>query len=393
MEAHELQNNRTASRILSGVLAQLAAADPAALLSAARRALRPAEVVACCLEVLDASGVRRISAPDSATPHRLVELAAAARRRRALAVEADGEVSFCALPLMVAGRPLGTLALAVVAPEVPHDALRRLGEAVATLSEASDTGVAAIAEALQAALLPSALPMGEWFDLAALYVPSGAHLQVGGDWYDAQILDDGTLAVSVGDVAGHGPEAAARMGELRSATTALRLVRRAPGDLIAVLHRLAQRTGHFATAICARLDPTGQLVWASAGHLPPILISQKDGTAPLVDVHSPPLGVGFVGEVATNHRRLAPGDVLLLYTDGLIERRGVPLDESIELLSKVAATGSDGSPAELMEHLVEHFAGSGQALDDIAVVAVRWLGPPPSNRRGLGGQVPPTLGT
>lgn len=379
MDAHDLQNNRTASRILSGVLAQLAAADPAALLSAARRALRPAEVVACCLEVLDGSGVRQIAAPDSAAPHRLAELAAAARRRGALVVETNGDASLCALPLMVAGRPLGTLALAVAAAEVPRDVLARLGEAVATLSDASGTSVAAVAEALQAALLPSALPTGEWFDLAALYVPSGAHLQVGGDWYDAQILDDGTLALSVGDVAGHGPEAAARMGELRSATTALRLVRRAPGDLIAVLHRLAQRTGHFATALCVRIDPTGQLVWASAGHLPPILISQRDGAAPLTDVHSPPLGVGFIGEVATNHRRLSPGDVLLLYTDGLVERRGVPLDESIARLAQVAAARADGTPAELMEHLLEQLAGSGPARDDIAVVAARWHGAPASS--------------
>lgn len=375
MEAHDLQNNRDASRILSGVLAQLAAADPGALFAAARRVLRPAEVVACCLEVLDGTGVRQICAPNRSVPPRLVELAEAARRQRGLVVETDGETSWCALPLMVAGRPLGTLALAFAAVDAPRDALQRLGEAVATVAASSDTGVAAIAEALQAALLPSALPRGEWFDLAALYVPSGTHLQVGGDWYDAQILDDGTLALSVGDVAGHGPEAAARMGELRSATMALRLVRRAPGDLIAVLHRLTQRTDHFATAICARLDPTGQLVWASAGHLPPILISQRDGTAPAVDLRSPPLGVGYVGEVATNHHRLAPGDVVILYTDGLIERRGVPLDQSIEHLAQLAAAKADGTPAELMEYLIEQLAGSRPARDDIAVIAARWLGP------------------
>ena len=125
-------------------------------------------------------------------------------------------------------------------------------------------------------------------------------------------MSDGTVALSVGDIAGHGMEAAAQMGEVRSAMAALRLVRRAPDELIPLLHRLAEDMDYFATVICARLDPTGNLQWASGGYLPPLVV-REDGTGDLLGTNqSPPLGVGYKGRVPLNRHRLDPDDTVVI---------------------------------------------------------------------------------
>ncbi len=231
-----------------------------------------------------------------------------------------------------------------------------------------------ISQALQTSLLPSALPVGEWFDLAARYVPGTMDLRIGGDWYDAQMLPNGTLALSVGDVAGHGIDAAAQMGELRAAMVALRLVRSAPDELISVLQRLASDMGYFARVICARLAPSGLLRWSSAGHLPPIVM-HADGLVDVLQSHqSPPLGVGSVGRVMVNSYRLGAGDAVLLYTDGLVERRDEPIDVSLGRLTARVAGSVRGSSALLIDDLVARFDPSGATGDDIAVLAARWRG-------------------
>jgi serine phosphatase RsbU (regulator of sigma subunit) len=210
--------------------------------------------------------------------------------------------------------------------------------------------------------------------LAARYVPATAGMRVGGDWYDAQLLSPGELAVSVGDVAGHGVEAAARMGELRSAILALRLLSRAPDDLITQLHRLCDPRGDFATAICARLDVGGGFRWASAGHLPPILARSNGRVEVLALRQSPPLGTGVEGPVLINQCSLAPGDTVLLYTDGLIERRDEPLDASLHRLVAQLARSFDAErlPDELLDALLASRHASGQVADDIAVIAARF---------------------
>lgn len=246
-----------------------------------------------------------------------------------------------------------------------------MGLSSAELHEQSER----VSRRLQESLLPKKLPAGDWFEVAARYVPATAGLSVGGDWYDAQLISPDELAFSVGDVAGHGVEAAARMGELRSAIHAFRLHSRAPDDLITSLHRLCDPVGYFATAICARLDPGGGFRWASAGHLPPILAQRSGMVGQLTGHQSPPLGAGIEGEVHLDQLVLSPGDIVLLYTDGLIERRGEPLDVSLDRLvaQLVAVLDSNrgSGPDELLDALLASREPSGPTRDDIAVIAVR----------------------
>ena len=288
--------------------------------------------------------------------------------------------SWVVLPLHVGSRAFGALSMLIDSPPeaLGSDHLRGLGRVASTLARAvgearSHRRASQVSQALQASLLPRALAEGDWFELAARYVPGTADLRIGGDWYDSQQMPDGTVALSVGDIAGHGVEAAAQMGELRSAMIALRLVRSAPDELISVVHRLAADMGYFATVICVRLDPTGNLQWASAGHLPPVVL-RADGTTELLKTdQTPPLGVGCGDRAPLNRHRLNPDDTVIIYTDGLVERRDQAIHESLELLcGRAAQLEKSDSVKELVDHLVASRDYSGSTGDDIAVLAARW---------------------
>jgi stage II sporulation SpoE-like protein len=289
-----------------------------------------------------------------------------------------GGVSWAIVPISASGRLLGALSVAVDHERwrdcggPPVDALSRMGRALgAALGDAEVHAQAThVSHKLQESLLPSELPTADWFDIAGRHVPGSAGLEVGGDWYDAQILEDGTLAMSVGDVAGHGVEAAARMGELRSATTALRMVRSGPDDLISVLHRLTSSMGYIATAICTRAHPRGHVAWASAGHLPPLLVRQGDGIEVLESRVSPPLGVGYRDEVPVGHHPVDIGETILLYTDGLVEHRREPIDTSLERLGNRIKGMRWDSATELIDQVVDGRDDDPDSTrDDVAVLA------------------------
>jgi hypothetical protein len=288
------------------------------------------------------------------------------------------------LPLRADAESIGTLSMLV---DYPSEGLapsyhRGLEVVASTLARALSEAVSQqranrVSQALQTSLLPGALPKGEWFELCARYLPGTADLRIGGDWYDSQIMPDGAVALSVGDVAGHGIEAATQMGELRSAMVALRLVRSAPDELISVVHRLATGMSYFATVICARLDPAGNLRWASAGHLPPLVI-HEEGDAELLETdQSPPLGVGHPGRVPVNRYRLSPGDIVFLYTDGLIERRDRDIGESLDSLVAGAVQYSRRSIDELIDDMVKERDHPSSTGDDVAILAARWRADPP----------------
>lgn len=312
--------------------------------------------------------------PDDAVIERVV-----ASATPAVLDDDSGERVWMIFPLIAGNASLGAMSLHVERPREgsgPHHRrdLERVASIVArAMSEAdSHQRAAQISHALQVSLLPGALPEGDWFELAARYIAGTADLRIGGDWYDSQVMPDGTVALSVGDVAGHGVEAAALMGELRSAMIALRLVRSAPDELLSVVHLLAEDVAYFATVICARLDPTGNLRWASAGHLPPLVI-HADGTPELLETdQSPPLGVGHRGRVPLNRYRLDAGDTVVIYTDGLVERRDQTIEESLELLASRAAGRRSDSVVDLIDQLVAESHHPLSTGDDIAVLAARW---------------------
>ena len=224
-----------------------------------------------------------------------------------------------------------------------------------------------IAETLQRALLPERLPAVAGARLTAHFAPAAGH--VGGDWYDAVLLDSGELALAIGDVAGKGIPAAALMGELRGGLRAGVLSGSEPHEALRVLDRMTDRAGHMATAAVVLLVPaTGALRHASAGHLPPVVIATDGAVRFLTAGASTPL-MAYDASAGSGSDRLGPGERLILYTDGLVERRGEPIDESLRRLADAAAAA--GELDALATHLLTALRPpSDSRRDDIAILAV-----------------------
>ena len=226
------------------------------------------------------------------------------------------------------------------------------------------------AVALQRSLLPDRLPNLVGIDAAARYLP--ARDEVGGDWYDVIDLPGGQVGLAIGDVAGHGLRAASLMGQLRAGLRAYALDGQSPGDTLKRLDRMLQTISGrgMATAAYAIVDPaTGLLRYASAGHPPPVLV-RGGRDAHLLDVTgAPPLGSLPFSSFPETQDRLASNDTILLYTDGLIERRHESLTTGLERLRALAEAA--GSAEQLCQRIVEQLVPAGGGDDDIAVVALR----------------------
>ena len=208
--------------------------------------------------------------------------------------------------------------------------------------------------------------------LCSCYLPLMSGVGVGGDFYDALALEDGRLALSIGDVAGKGLPAASAMGRICHALRAYALEEATPADALERLDRLVVEAGDdMATALHLVLDPaTGAVAYASAGHPPALRVTAGGETEWLSDALAPPLGAG-VSPRPQATTQLEPGDRLVLYTDGLIERRGRSLDAGLERLEQGAAGRAFD---DLCEGLVDEIAGADGFDDDVAVLAVELRG-------------------
>ena len=226
-----------------------------------------------------------------------------------------------------------------------------------------------IAETLQRSLLPETLPAIDGIELAARFLP-GAGVEVGGDWYDALPLPSGELAIVIGDVAGKGLRAATLMGELRSGLRAYAIEGGGPMETLVRLNRLALRSFHMATVVLMHIAPDlSRVSYASAGHLPPLQLAADGSASFLRGGASTPL-LALREDVADGEAGLAPGERIVLYTDGLVERRREPIDESLERL-RTAAEAFDGTVDALCDHLIEALRPpAGMPHDDIAVIAL-----------------------
>ena len=226
-----------------------------------------------------------------------------------------------------------------------------------------------VARVLQRSLLPKRLIDLTGVAVAARYFPAAD--EVGGDWYDIFELPRGRLGVAIGDVVGHGVRAAALMGQLRTALHAYALEDHGPGRTLELVDRFVQAMpdSPMATAAYGVLDTnTGLLTVASAGHLPPLLVRRGEVSA--IDlVPAAPLGAIPYASCTEVEAVLAPGECLLLYTDGLVERPGVRLSESIEELKRVAEGITD--PEELCRRAVDALLPISGLRDDVAVLALQ----------------------
>jgi GAF domain-containing protein/anti-sigma regulatory factor (Ser/Thr protein kinase) len=225
-----------------------------------------------------------------------------------------------------------------------------------------------VAMLLQRSLLPRALPDTVGIKIAARYLP--ARDEVGGDWYDVIELPRGLLGLAIGDVVGHGVRAAALMGQVRTALHSYALEGHGPARTLELVDRFVQSMGQYAmaTAAFAVFDPeTERLRVATAGHLPPVVIS--GGDARVLDlVPCAPLGGFPYGTCPEQEFSLRTGDTIVLYTDGLVERRGTALSEGIDRLATVLR---DARAAEQACRLaIQQMVPEEGLADDMAILAL-----------------------
>ncbi|MFG2332433.1 SpoIIE family protein phosphatase [Streptomyces sp. NPDC048604] len=289
-----------------------------------------------------------------------------------------GVHSYLAVPLIARGEVLGALDLKRTRNPLPFDEddVLLAGELAARAAVSIDNArwyqsVRNSAVTLQRSLLPGPPPDTAGVEVAARYVPAHASSEVGGDWYDVIRLSGDRTALVVGDVMGSGIDAAATMGRLRTATRAFADLDLDPAMVLRHLDRITQDLEHYiATCLYAVYDPRrGACLMANAGHLPPVLVPAAGGPAALVDLPTgAPLGVGGV-EFETTRVPFAPGDELVLYTDGLVETRHDPLDERLAAL--VALLDEGRRPLEeTCDRLLREMRGPDDP-DDVALLIAR----------------------
>ncbi|MFG3021723.1 PP2C family protein-serine/threonine phosphatase [Streptomyces sp. NPDC048254] len=231
-----------------------------------------------------------------------------------------------------------------------------------------------VAVTLQEAMLQSP-DLAHHQDVAVRYLPATGSLNVCGDWYDVVDLPDGRFAVAVGDVVGHGLEAAAVMGMLRSAlSAAIRALERPALALEALgLYARSVEGALNTTIVKAMVDPRSHLiVYSNAGH-PPAILVHPDGDCELLDqATDPPLGARLQ-HVPRPQADVSytPGETLVLYTDGLIERRGEDIDAGLKRLTDSLGRCATLAPEALADALLARLGLAGGARDDIALVVVR----------------------
>ena len=235
----------------------------------------------------------------------------------------------------------------------------------------------ATALTLQRSMLPTqtGLSAPSSVDVRHRYLPGSKLIEVGGDWYESMRLPGGRVALVVGDVAGHGVRAAVTMGRLRTAIHTLAKMELSPAETLQHLNELMQELGmrepHFATCVYAIFDAvTGTCEIASAGHLPPLLV-RPDGTNELLELpQAPPLGVG-TGLIQSRTLHVEDGTLLVLYTDGLVEKRSRDIDEGLSRLREIFGPGSADEPLEELCRATLAGVYADEHRDDIAVLMAR----------------------
>jgi GAF domain-containing protein/anti-sigma regulatory factor (Ser/Thr protein kinase)/PAS domain-containing protein len=291
--------------------------------------------------------------------------------------------SLVGVPLSASGRILGVLNVSALRLNAfTEDDLELLEVASGRVALAFERMMVyerehEIAVTLQQSVLPGQLPEIERLDVAVRYLPGRNELEVGGDWYDVIELGQSRVGVVVGDVVGKGVIAAAAMAQLRNALRVYALDGLKPSAVLSRLAELARTVGTpFATVLYMVIDyERGICRYASAGH-PPALHRRPGWPAVFLEGgRSTPIGIGLEARARQAAVELNPGDLLLLYTDGLVESRSMTLSEGMDRLCEAVESGGEDLD-ELLDHVGDELAVDTRQ-DDVALVALRWL-PAPS---------------
>jgi serine phosphatase RsbU (regulator of sigma subunit) len=297
-------------------------------------------------------------------------------------LQMSGERAWAVVPLLVGGLPVGALRLSfgsertlVYEERVFLEALAgqcALAVERARLYERERR----TATALQRSLLPDRLPTVPGLELAARYLAGSDEAEVGGDWYDVFPLPSGRIALTVGDVMGKGVAAAAGMGRIRSALRALALGEESPAAVLTGLDRLVEATENdeqIVTLVYVVVDPvSGRAVGAQAGH-PPLVHVPAGGADPVLLDFGPgstPLGIPEERHEAC--ATLAPGDLLLGYSDGLIETRARGITQGLDLLVAELARRPGQPVRTLVDDLISVLLAGQRRHDDVTVLALRY---------------------
>ncbi|MFI6787466.1 SpoIIE family protein phosphatase [Nonomuraea sp. NPDC050383] len=300
--------------------------------------------------------------------------------RHSDAIRQPGMSAWAVLPLIASDRPIGTCVLSYARPRAfTADERATLTSLAGLVAQALERARLydvkhQLAEALQASLLPSALPAVPRLDVAARYLPATLGMDIGGDFYDLISLDDTTAAAVIGDVQGHDMTAAALMGQVRTAIHAHATAGASPGEVLYHTNRLLIDLAPdlFTSCLYVNLDLARHTACvASAGHLPPLLCRPGE-PAEIIDMPSGLLlGLDPESEYPTLELPLPPGSLLALYTDGLIEVPGVDIGEGMEALGR-RLTRSAGRPlAMVAQTLIDHALDVQQRTDDIALLLLK----------------------
>jgi serine phosphatase RsbU (regulator of sigma subunit) len=248
---------------------------------------------------------------------------------------------------------------------------RSTGHLHAALTRESEQRAAA--DLLQRSLLPQRLPVVPGAQLAARSLPGESGLRVGGDWYDVIGLPTGEVGLVIGDVVGHGLPAATVMGQLRNALRAYALEDTSPAGVLERVNRASDLldVAEMATCLYAVWEPrTLRLRWANAGHMPPLLSTAAGAGRLLCAEPGPPLGAAPTAGYQDHELRLEPGDTLVLYTDGLVERRGASIDQGLAALEALPGGYADAETLcnALLDRLLTR---ASPGTDDVTVLLLR----------------------
>jgi hypothetical protein len=286
-----------------------------------------------------------------------------------------GVTAMLGVPLIHAGRLIGVMHVGRLAPRAftADDTayFQNAADRIAAVLNAQQLAAErSAARTLQESLLPTGLPRVPGLEFASRFAAAD-DFGVGGDWFDVFELPEGGVGIVVGDVAGSGLPAAVVMGRLRSALRAYAIESASPSEALA---RLDRKFTHFepdamATVLYATVAPDAESVtFCSTGHPPPVLAVPDEPAAMVECTPSPPIGAHVASTPVDTTFELAPGTTVGFYTDGLIERRGVPIDDGVERLRESFFAGP---PDEVCHAVMSDMIGSDAVHDDTALLVLR----------------------